>query len=57
MTDIKKKASEDEAFGKLCLAHPNEAIIQVSSMEVPEGFKIRLIENKPNVDHTIIFVL
>ncbi len=53
-TDIKKKASEDEDFRKLCLNNPTEAIKQVSDIEVPEGFKINIIENKPGVDHTII---
>ncbi len=54
MTDIKKKASEDEAFRKLCLDNPNEAIKQVSDMEVPEGMKISIIENESGMDHTII---
>ncbi len=54
INDIKKKASEDEAFRKLCLDHPNEAIRKVSDMEVPEGVKINIIENEPGVDHTII---
>ncbi len=34
--------------------HPNEAIKQVSGMEVPDGVKINIIENEPGVDHTII---
>ncbi len=54
MIDIKKKATEDEAFRKLCLDNPNEAINQVSGFDVPEGFKINIIENEPSVDHTII---
>jgi len=54
ITDVKKKASEDEAFRKLCLDNPNEAIKQVSGMEVPEGVKINIIENDQGVDHTII---
>ncbi len=54
ITDIKKRASEDEAYRKLCLDNPNEAIKQVSDMEVPEGFKINIIENESGVDHTII---
>ncbi len=54
MIDIKKKATEDEAFRKLCLDNPNEAINQVSGFDVPEGFKINIIENEPGVDHTII---
>ncbi len=54
ITDIKKKASEDEAFRKLCLDHPNEAIKQISDTKVPEGVKINILENEPGVDHTII---
>ncbi len=52
--DIKKRASEDEDFRKLCLDNPNTAIRKVSDMEVPEGVKINIIENDPGVDHTII---
>jgi len=54
ITDIKRKASEDESFRKLCLKHPNEAIKQISGMDVPEGVKINMIENDPDVAHTII---
>ncbi len=54
ITDIKKRATEDEDFRKFCLGHPNEAIKQVSGMEVPEGVKINIIENEPGVEHTII---
>jgi len=52
--DIKKKASEDETYRKLCLDKPNEAIKQISGMEVPEGVKINMIENKPGTAHTIV---
>ncbi|MCP3925191.1 MAG: NHLP leader peptide family natural product precursor [Desulfobacterales bacterium] len=54
MIDIKKKATEDEAFRKLCLDNPNEAIKQVSDIDVPGGLKINIIENEPGMDHTII---
>ncbi len=54
MTDIKKRSSEYEAFRKLCIDNPNEAIRKVSDMEVPEGFKIKIIENEHGVDHAII---
>ncbi len=54
IADIKKISSEDEAFRKLCLDNPNEVIKQVSGMEVPEGVKINIIENEPDMDHTII---
>jgi len=52
--DIKKKASEDETYRKLCLDKPNEAIKQISGMEVPDGVKINIIENEPGIDHTVI---
>ncbi len=54
ITDIKKRASEDEAYRQLCLDNPHEAIKQVSGMEVLEGVKINIIENEPGMDHTII---
>ncbi len=54
ISDVKKRASEDESFRKLCLDNPNEAVKQLSGMEVPEGFKINIIENDPGVDHTIL---
>ncbi len=54
INDIKKKALKDEAFRKLCLENPNEAIHQVTQMDVPKGVKINIIENGPDVDHTII---
>ena len=54
ITDVKKRASEDETFRKLCLDNPDEAIKQISGMEVPEGVKINIIENDTGVDHTII---
>ncbi len=54
ITDVKKRAAEDEAFRKLCLDNPDEAIKQISGMEVPEGVKINIIENDTGVDHTII---
>ena len=54
ITDIKKKASEDESFRQLCLNNPNEAIKKISGIEVPEGVKINIIENEPGIDHTIL---
>jgi len=52
--DIKKRATEDESFRKLCLKHPNKAIKQITGMDVPEGVKINMIENDPDVAHTIV---
>jgi len=52
--ELKKRASGDEVYRQLCLDNPNEAIKQISDMEVPEGVTINIIENDPGVDHTII---
>ncbi len=52
--DIKKRASEDEAYRQLCLDNPHEAIKQISDIEVPGGLKINIVENNPDVDHTIM---
>ncbi len=54
ITDVRKKAAGDEAFRKLCLDQPNEAIRSICDIEVPEGVKINIIENDPGVAHTII---
>ncbi len=54
MIDIKKRASEDEAYRQLCLDNPHEAIQKVSDMAVPEGLKVNIIENDPGIDHTIV---
>ncbi len=54
MIDIKKRASEDEAYRQLCLDNQHVSIKQISDMEVPDGLKINIIENDPGVDHTII---
>ncbi len=54
ITELKKKASEDEDFRKLCLDNPNEAIKQVFGIDIPEGIKINIIQDEPGVAHTII---
>ncbi len=52
--DIKKRASEDEAYRKLCLDNPNEAVKKISGIEMPDSVRVNIIENDPGVDHTII---
>ncbi len=54
MIDVKKRASEDEAYRQLCLDNPHDAIKKISDMAVPEGVRIKIIENDPGIDHTII---
>lgn len=42
---IKSKAATDAEFRTLCLSNPGEAVKQATGMEVPEGFKLRIVDN------------
>ncbi|KPD07730.1 hypothetical protein AM501_13955 [Aneurinibacillus migulanus] len=42
---IKQKAATDSEFRTLCLNNPEEAVKQATGMEVPEGFKLRMVDN------------
>ncbi|NME99554.1 NHLP leader peptide family RiPP precursor [Aneurinibacillus aneurinilyticus] len=42
---LKQKATIDNEFRTLCLNNPAEAVKQATGMEVPEGFKLRVIDN------------
>ncbi|MFT9847136.1 NHLP leader peptide family RiPP precursor [Aneurinibacillus sp. REN35] len=42
---IKQKAAADAAFRTLCLSNPEEAVKQATGLEVPEGFKLQIVEN------------
>ena len=48
------KAATDKAFRQLVLTNPNGAIKQVTGMDVPAGFKLKVIENAPGVDQTYV---
>lgn len=43
---IVKKATTDEAFRKLCLENPAQAVKQATGEEVPQGFNLRFVENE-----------
>ncbi|KPD07729.1 hypothetical protein AM501_13950 [Aneurinibacillus migulanus] len=42
---IKQKAATDAEFRVLCLNNPKEAVKRATGMEVPEDFKLRVIDN------------
>lgn len=46
---VMQKAHEDAAFRKRASADPAKAISEVSGMEVPEGFQIRIVD--PSAAH------
>ena len=42
---VRKKASTDSEFRKLCLENPAGAVKEVSGKELPEGLIIKFVEN------------
>jgi hypothetical protein len=52
--ELKKKATTDEDFRKLILTDPKSAIKQVTGKDVPEGFKIKVIESDPAYHMTFV---
>lgn len=51
---IRNLASKDAEFRRLCLTDPNEAIRKVTGKEVPDGYRVKLIENQPGYDSTFV---
>jgi len=51
---VGKKASSDKDFRKLCTEDPNKAIKEAYGKDVPEGFKVKLIENESGIDETFV---
>lgn len=52
--EIRKKVVVDKEFRDLFLNNPNEAIFKISGKKVPEGFKIKVIENDPKYNMTFV---
>lgn len=52
--EISVKAATNAEFRKLALSDPTAAVKQVAGKEVPEGITIKIIENEPGVDLTIV---
>lgn len=45
VAEIGKKAATDPAFRKLCLENPAGAVKEVSGKDLPQGLKVRFVEN------------
>jgi len=45
VAEIGKKAAADPAFRKLCLENPAEAVKKVSGKDLPQGLRVRFVEN------------
>lgn len=45
LAEISRRAATDPAFRALALANPGEAVKQVAGAPLPEGFKLRIVEN------------
>jgi len=53
LKQIYQKAATDQAYRELCLSQPEEAIKQVTDQALPEGFKVRFVDNA-GADATIV---
>ena len=45
VAQIGQRAASDPAFRKLCLADPAGAVKEVSGKDLPQGLKVRFVEN------------
>ena len=52
--EVQKKAMTDEAFRKELLADSTKAIEALTGEKLPEGFKLKVIENDPAYTATMI---
>jgi len=46
VAQIGKKATADQAFRKLCLENPAGAVKEVGGKDLPQGLKVRFVENE-----------
>ncbi|MCK9224623.1 MAG: NHLP leader peptide family RiPP precursor [Candidatus Muirbacterium halophilum] len=51
---IQVKASTDKKFREKVLSNPEQAIKEISGKDIPEGFKIKIIENAKGIDQTFV---
>jgi hypothetical protein len=42
---VTSKAVTDSAFRALCLSNPREAVKQATGIELPENFKLQVVDN------------
>ena len=52
--DVKKRVLKDEEFRKKLIEDPNKAISELSGKEIPENFKIKVVEEDPNYNLTFL---
>ncbi len=52
--EVQKKAMTDEAFRKELLADSSKAIEAFAGEKLPEGFKLKVIENDPDYTATMV---
>lgn len=50
---IVERARHDPEFRNKCLEHPSEAVVEVSGHTIPNGFKLRMVENS-GADLTVV---
>ena len=51
---VQKKAMTDEAFRRELLADPTKAIEALTGQKLPDGFKLKVIENDPSYTATMV---
>lgn len=51
---VQKKAMIDANFRKSLLTEPNKAIASITGQQLPDGFKIKVIENDPAYNATFV---
>jgi hypothetical protein len=53
LEEVVKRAQSDLEFRQLCLSDPNSATKKVTDKDIPEGFKLRFVENQ-GADLTVV---
>ena len=52
--EIRRRAAQDREFRELALRDPAAAVKEIAGKEIPEGYKLEVIESKPGVHHTMV---
>ncbi|MGM0607911.1 MAG: NHLP leader peptide family RiPP precursor [Candidatus Muiribacteriota bacterium] len=51
---VQSKAATDKGFRNKALNNPKEAVKELTGKDIPEDFKIKIIENEAGVDQTFV---
>lgn len=54
VAEVAKKSAVDKDFRKLVLSNPSAAVKKISGKDIPEGYKIKVMEADPEYDQTFI---